>query len=361
MENINGLKKTPLFERHQALGGNIVDVGGWALPVQYTSILDESKAVRERAGLFDVSHMGEIDILGSGAYDYIQKMVTNDVTTMVPGKCRYAILCYENGGAVDDVLIYKFADDRYTFIVNAGNIDKDYEWMASHVFGDVKVVNNSAKWGQLALQGPMHQQVLDKAGYEGELPAKFYTFNPEMKVAGIRCLVSRTGYTGEDGVELYCAAEDTVKLHTALMEAGKCVDMLPCGLGARDTLRFEAGMPLYGHEMNENITPVECDLGFAIKFKHDFIGKEALQQPRTRRRIGLKLVGKGIARPGAEVYCNGENVGVVTSGNPTPAIGGICAMALVKADAPEDGKWEVIVRNKHIECEFAPLPFYKRK
>ena len=195
MENFDNLKKTPLFEKHCALGGKIVDFGGWALPVQYTSILDECKAVRERAGLFDVSHMGEVDIIGNDAYAYMQKMVTNDVTSMTPGRCRYAVMCYDNGGAVDDVLIYKFADDHYMLIVNAGNTDKDFAWLSEHAFGDVRVINNSAKWGQLALQGPLHQAVLDAAGFEGEIPQKYYTFNDKMTVAGIPCLISRTGYT----------------------------------------------------------------------------------------------------------------------------------------------------------------------
>ena len=267
-----------------------------------------------------------------------------------------------HGGAVDDVLIYKFADDHYMLIVNAGNTDKDFAWLSEHAFGDVQVINNSAKWGQLALQGPLHQAVLDAAGFEGELPQKYYTFNDKMTVAGISCLISRTGYTGEDGVELYCAAEDTVRLFEALLEAGKGVDMLPCGLGARDTLRFEASMPLYGHEMSADINPVECGLGFAIKFnKPDFIGKEALLKPQTRKRIGLKIVGKGIARPDADVLCNGEKVGIVTSGGPAPAVGGNYAMALVSADADENGTWAVSVRGRVIDCEFAPMPFYKRK
>ena len=276
--------------------------------------------------------MGEVDIIGNDAYAYMQKMVTNDVTSMTPGRCRYAVMCYDNGGAVDDVLIYKFADDHYMLIVNAGNTDKDFAWLSEHAFGDVQVINNSAKWGQLALQGPLHQAVLDAAGFEGEIPQKYYTFNDKMTVAGIPCLVSRTGYTGEDGVELYCAAEDTVRLFEALLEAGKGVDMLPCGLG------------------------------FAIKFnKPDFIGKEALLKPQTRKRIGLKIVGKGIARPDADVLCNGEKVGIVTSGGPAPAVGGNYAMALVSADADENGTWAVSVRGRVIDCEFAPMPFYKRK
>lgn len=358
---MNDLKKTPLYDAHIALGGKIVDFGGWALPVQYSSILEECRAVRERCGLFDVSHMGEVDIRGGGAYDYVQHMITNDVTTMTPGRCRYAVLCYDDGGAVDDVLIYKYADDHYMLIVNAGNTDKDFEWLKSHVFGDVRVENNSAKWAQLALQGPEHRKVLEAAGMEGELPMKYYTFNPDMTVAGVKCLVSRTGYTGEDGVELYCAPEDAVKLHKALLEAGKAVGILPCGLGARDTLRFEASMPLYGHELGRDITPMECGLNFAIKLnKPEFIGREALLNPPARKRIGLRITGKGIARPDAEVLCNGEPVGVVTSGGPAPAVGGNYAMALVKADADENGRWCVRVRGREIEAEFAPMPFYKR-
>lgn len=354
------LKKTPLYAAHIALNGKMVDFGGWALPVQYSSIIDEHMAVRERAGLFDVSHMGEIIVRGNDSFDYIQKLVTNDITTMTPGRCRYAVMCYEDGGAVDDVLIYKYADDHYMLVVNASNTAKDFAWMKELVFGDVVVTDESPLWAQIALQGPKHGEVLAAAGYEGEIPAKNYTFTDGNIVGGVQCLVSRTGYTGEDGVELYCKAEDGMKLHAALMEAGKCVDMLPCGLGARDTLRFEAAMPLYGHELSREINPVETGLDFAIKFKKDFIGKEALMQPVKRMRIGLKLIGKGIAREHSDVLMNGEKVGFVTSGGPAPALGGNYAMATVPVDVPEDAKWAIEVRGRAIECERVALPFYKR-
>ncbi len=354
------LKKTPLYEAHIALNGRMVDFGGWALPVQYSSIIDEHMAVRKAAGLFDVSHMGEVFVLGSDAFEYIQKLVTNDITTMTPGRCRYAVMCYDNGGAVDDVLIYKFADDRYMLVVNAANTAKDIDWMQAHTFGDVKIVNESPLWAQLALQGPRFADILNAAGYEGEIPAKNYTFTENNIVAGVKCLVSRTGYTGEDGVELYCAAEDGLKLHAAIMAAGKDFGLLPCGLGARDTLRFEASMPLYGHELSAELNPVECGLDFAIKFKKDFIGKEPLMQPKTRMRIGLKLVGKGIAREHCDVLMNGEKVGFTTSGGPAPALGGNYAMATVPADAPADARWAIEVRGRAIECERVELPFYKR-
>jgi len=353
------LKKTPLYEAHIALGGKMVDFGGWNLPVQYTSIIEEHKAVRTACGIFDVSHMGEVFVVGKDAFDYIQKLVTNDITTMTPGRCRYAVMCYEDGGAVDDVLIYKFTDENYMFVVNAANTAKDIEWMKKNAFGDVQIINQSPLWAQIALQGPKHGEILKAAGFEGVIPEKNYTFTDHNLVAGVECLVSRTGYTGEDGVELYCAASDGLKLHAALLAAGKEFGLLPCGLGARDTLRFEAAMPLYGHEMSDKINPVECGVDFAIKFKKDFIGSEALKQPKTRQRIGLKVL-KGIAREHMPVLMNGVEVGFTTSGSPAPFVGGNYAMAIVPVDAPEDAKWEIDRGGRLLECERVELPFYKR-
>ena len=353
------LKKTPLYEAHIALGGKMVDFGGWNLPVQYSSILEEHKAVRTACGIFDVSHMGEVFVVGKDAFDYIQKLVTNDITTMTPGRCRYAVMCYEDGGAVDDVLIYKFTDESYMLVVNAANTDKDIEWMKKNAFGDVKIVNESSLWAQIALQGPKHGEVLEAAGFEGVIPAKNYTFTDHNVVAGVECLVSRTGYTGEDGVELYCHAADGMRLHAALMAAGKEYGLLPCGLGARDTLRFEAAMPLYGHEMSDKINPVECGVDFAIKFKKDFIGSEALKAPKTRKRIGLKVL-KGIAREHMPVLMNGEVIGFTTSGSPAPFVGGNYAMAIVPVGTPEDAKLTIDRGGKLLECEQVELPFYKR-
>lgn len=358
---MDALKRTPLYDTHIALSGKMVDFGGWALPVQYSSILDEHRAVRERAGLFDVSHMGEIEVRGSGAFLFLQHMITNDLTGMQPGRCRYSPVCYENGGTVDDILVYKYAEDRYLLVVNAGNTDKDHEWFASHAPNDVVVENRSREWGQLALQGPKFMQVLESAGINGIIPQKNYTFTEKVSVAGIDCLMSRTGYTGEDGVELYCNASDAPKLHAALMEAGKSVQMLPCGLGARDTLRFEASMPLYGHEITAEISPKEAGLNFAIKTaKPEFIGKEALLQPAPRTRIGLQLVDRGIAREHTDVYFNGKLAGFVTSGGVAPTLGGNYAMALVNSAAAEGELFEIEVRGRMIKAQKAALPFYKR-
>ena len=355
------LKKTPLYDVHIALGGKMVDFGGWALPVQYSSILEEHKAVRERCGLFDVSHMGELWVSGEGAFPYLQYMLTNDITTMTPGRCRYSMVCYEDGGTVDDVLVYKYSDTDYLVVVNASNTEKDFEWFAAHAIPTVQVENKSAEYAQLALQGPKFMQVLEAAGVDGAIPEKNYTFVQETKVAGIPCIVSRTGYTGEDGVELYCAAKDGPALHAALMEAGKCVNMLPCGLGARDTLRFEASMPLYGHEMDANVTPMETGISFAVKLnKEDFIGKEALLAPAKRIRIGLKLIDRGIAREHADVYLGEERVGHVTSGSPAPTLGGNYAMALVDLEDSEAPVYEIEVRGRRLKAEKTAMPFYKR-
>jgi len=355
------LKKTPLYDTHVALGGKMVDFGGWNMPVQYSSPIEEHKAVRECVGLFDVSHMGEIVVKGAGAFDYLQLLCTNDLTTMTPGRCRYSMLCYEDGGIVDDVLVYKFADDHYMVIVNAGNIDKDYEWFLKHKTADVTIENQSPNWGQLALQGPRFMEVMEAAGYEGALPEKYYTFTPDMTVAGIKCLVSRTGYTGEDGIELYCAAADVAALHAALMAAGKPVGMLPCALAARDSLRFEASMPLYGHEMEADITPLETNIGFAVKMtKENFIGKAALEAPPKRRRIGLKVLDKGIVREHYGVYCKGELVGQTTSGVFVPTLEGSHAMALVDIAVAEEQEFEIEVRSRKLRAVQVPLPFYKR-
>ena len=358
MEN---LKKTPLYETHIALGGRMVDFGGWALPVQYSSIVEEHKAVRERVGLFDVSHMGEVMVEGKDAFEFIQRLVTNDITSMTPGRVRYSPVCYEDGGTVDDILVYKIEDDRYLLVINAGNTDKDYEWFAAHAFGDVRLENQSKGWAQLALQGPLFNEVLTAAGVEGTLPTKNYTFAESIRVAGVDCLVSVTGYTGEDGVELYCKAEDGARLHASLMAAGKEYGILPCGLGARDTLRFEAGMPLYGHELERDITPVEAGLGFAIKLKKEnFIGLEALKAPKKRTRIGLRLVDKGIMREHAEVWADGRQIGHVTSGMPVPTLTGSYAMALIDVEYENCAEFTVVIRGRQLKAEQVAIPFYKK-
>lgn len=353
------VKRTPLFERHQALGGEMVEFGGWALPVRYSSILAEHKAVREACGLFDVSHMGEITAKGEGVLAFLNRLCVNDFTSMVAGKCRYSPICYPDGGTVDDLIVYKRGECDYLIIVNAANTDKDFAWMQANLGEGVALENVSALVAQLALQGPLYREVLAKVGFEGELPVKNYSFTDCMTVGGKECLVSRTGYTGEPGVEIYCHPEDAVFLHEALTTAGA----VPCGLGARDTLRFECAMPLYGHELSADITPLECGLGHFVKFdKADFIGRDALlaKNPPARARVGLGLVDRGIAREHCPVFdAAGAQVGFVTSGMPSPTLGKNLAMALVTADVAREEFLFVEVRSRRLKAALTPLPFFK--
>ena len=346
------LKRTPLYDAHIELGGQMVDFGGWELPVRYSSDKKEHFAVRENVGIFDVSHMGEIDVTGEDCYAFIQNLVTNDITTMKDGRVRYTTVAYPDGGTVDDVLIYKYNDKHYLLVVNASNTDKDYAWFVENSKGfDVKLDNISNSIAQIALQGPNYLKVMDNLKIEGELPTKYYTFVPEITINGMKCLVSRTGYTGELGLEIYCKSEDGLALYRAIMEAGKEIGLLPCGLGARDSLRFEAGMPLYGHEIDRDITPMEADLTFAIKLNKDnFIGKEALMQPRKRVRIGLKLIDRGIARAHDKVFCNGKEVGYVTTGLPSPSLGCSVADALICTCVENEENFEIEVRGKMLKA-----------
>ena len=357
---MEGLRQTPLYDTHVALGGKLIDFGGWALPVQYSSVLDEHKAVRERAGLFDVSHMGEIFVTGKGAQAFLDHLLTNNIASMLASRCRYSPMCYPDGGTVDDVIVYKFSEERYLVVVNASNTQKDFDWMQENAEGfDVVLDNQSPAWAQIALQGPKANEILAPL-CDGALPEKNYSFS-ELKVNGIPAIVSRTGYTGEDGLELYCAAKDGEPLFNLLLNAGESYGVLPCGLGARDTLRFEAGMPLYGHELSKDITPLEAGLSFAIKLdKGEFIGREAFLAAPGRVRIGLKLTDRGIARGGEDVLLNGQKVGVTTSGVPSPTLGASYAMALVDADAAKEAAFSIVVRSKPLQAEQVSLPFYKR-
>ncbi len=357
---MEGLKQTPLYQAHVALGGKLIDFGGWALPVQFSSVLDEHKAVRERAGLFDVSHMGEIFVTGKDAESYLDHLLTNGIASMQALRCRYSPMCYPDGGTVDDVIVYKFTSERYLVVVNASNTQKDFEWMQQNAEGfNVALDNQSPAFAQIALQGPRANEILAPL-CDGPLPEKNYSFS-ELTVNGIPALVSRTGYTGEDGLELYCAARQGEGLFNLLLEAGEPYGILPCGLGARDTLRFEAGMPLYGHELGKDITPLEAGLSFAIKpDKGEFIGREAFLAAPRRMRIGLKLIDRGIARGGEDVLVNGKKVGITTSGVPSPTLGASYAMALVDAEASNETAFAIVVRNRPLQAERVPLPFYKR-
>lgn len=363
-ENVMSELKTPLYEAHVKAGGKIVPFGGYLLPVQYSGVIDEHMAVRTKAGLFDVSHMGEVMCTGKDALANLQMILTNDFTNMVDGQARYSVMCNENGGTVDDLIVYKYKEECYFIVVNAANKDKDYQWMLDHQFGEVKFEDISESVAQLALQGPKAMEILRKLTTEENIPEKYYhaVFNAE--VAGMKCIVSKTGYTGEDGVEIYLSSEEAEKMWDALLEAGKEEGLIPCGLGARDTLRLEAAMPLYGHEMDDEVTPLETGLKFAVKMKKDdFIGKKALEEKSelTRKRVGLKVTGRGIVREHAEVYADDKLIGMTTSGTHCPFLGYPIAMALLDVDHTEIGtKVTVIVRGRKIEAEIVALPFYKR-
>lgn len=353
-------KHTPLYDHHAKHGGKLVEYGGWALPVQYEGIVAEHKAVREGCGLFDVSHMGELTVEGERSQAFLNHMCTNDFADMPVGRCRYSPVCYPDGGTVDDVIVYKRGEDNYLVIVNAANTQKDDEWFQTHAarFGGVTVRNVSDDVAQLALQGPAYREVLEKVGVKGALPVKPYTFADPLEVGGVACLVSTTGYTGEAGVEIYLRPADAGKLFDALIEAGA----VPCGLGARDTLRFEASMPLYGHELGPDITPLEAGLKAFVKLdKPDFIGKQALlDTPPRRRRIGLELLDKGIAREHCPVLDAKENlVGETTSGGPAPTLGRNMAMALVELAVAKEDTFFVQVRGRSLRAKRVPLPFYR--
>lgn len=359
-------KKTPLYDEHVRCEGKMVPFAGYSLPVEYPSgLITEHEAVRTKAGLFDVSHMGEVVFAGPTALDTLNHLLTNEYATLESGRCRYAALCYEDGGMVDDLIVYRIDDEAFLVVVNAANKDKDVAWMADHLMEDTVMRDVSDEMAQLALQGPRAQAIVEKVADAADLPQKYYSFARSIEVAGIPCLVSRTGYTGEDGFELYCAPEQAAKLWRALLEAGESEGLIPCGLGARDTLRLEAAMPLYGHEMDQTVDPLEAGLGFAVKMnKPEFIGKDAIEAKGTpaRERIGLRVTGRGIIRDGHDVFVGQNRIGSTTSGTFCPHLKQACAMALVEAGAVELGDFvEADVRGRRVQAEVVPLPFYRRK
>ncbi len=358
-------RKTPLYDCHVALGGKMVPFAGYILPVQYQAgVIAEHMAVRLACGLFDVSHMGEVMFTGPDALANIQMLVTNDMGGMVDGQVRYSPMCNEHGGVVDDLIVYRMGEERYMMVVNASNREKDVEWMRQHLFGDVCMEDVSDDMAQMALQGPRAAEILSRLTKEEDIPKKYYHFVEKGAVGGMDCIISRTGYTGESGFELYCKNEDAPKLWQLLLDTGKDLGLVPCGLGARDTLRLEAAMPLYGHEMDDHITPLETGLGMFVKMgKPDFIGKAALTgkgEPKVAR-VGLTMTGRGIAREHCAVFQGDRQVGVTTSGTFCPHLNQAVAMALVEKETSELGtQVEVDVRGRRIAAKVIPLPFYKK-
>ncbi|NLV86278.1 MAG: glycine cleavage system aminomethyltransferase GcvT, partial [Clostridiales bacterium] len=296
--------KTPFYDCHVKYGARIVSFAGHSLPVQYEGVIKEHMAVRQAAGLFDVSHMTEIFIKGRDALKNINMIFTNDFTKMDTGRVRYTVMCNENGGIVDDMVIYKEGDEEYVVVGNGANRSKDVSWIKSRAFGDVEIEDRSDSYAQLALQGPKSGEILSKLVGENDIPEKYYSFL-HGKILGKDCIISQTGYTGEKGYEIYIKPKDAEEVWEGLLEAGQEHGLIPCGLGARDTLRLEASMPLYGHETTDNINPIEAGLGFVVKMqKDDFIGKKALEALETpkRKRVGIKITGKGIAREESKIF-----------------------------------------------------------
>ncbi len=380
----NELKKTPLNAVHRELGGRMVDFGGWDMPVQYPAgVIEEHMRCRTRCALFDVSHMGEIWVTGPDAIAFVNRLTTNDVSKLVDGQAHYSALTRENGGVVDDLLVYRFGPEKLLLVVNAGTTEKDWDWVASHLSAeteagtsglveskpDVTLTNASADFCQIAVQGPDAFNIV-QALTETDLEAiKYYHFE-EGEVDGVAAIISRTGYTGEDGFEVYAAPQFAVQLWNKFLEIGKYGEaegILPCGLAARNTLRLESAMSLYGHELDDDITPLEAGLGWITKLqKGDFIGSAALAMQKesgVRRKIaGFEMTEPGIARDGYDVYVSGEKIGVVTSGSPAPYLKKNIGLAFLPPEFANVGQEiKIDVRGKHLKAQVVPTPFYKRQ
>jgi len=358
------LKKTPLYEEHLKLKAKMVEFHGWLLPLQYSGILAEHNAVRNAAGLFDVSHMGEIIVKGEGSEASLQRILTNDISAVKPGRAIYSPMCYSDGGIVDDLLVYKLDGESYMLVVNAANVERDYQWLLLHASG-AEIEDVSDRYAQLALQGPNSLEILQNLTPQPLNEIGFYRFKPNVLIGGTSALLSRTGYTGEDGFEIYLDAAEAPILWQRLLDAGSSLGLVPAGLGARDTLRFEACLPLYGNELSERVTPLEAGLDRFVKFSKDFIGKEALwaqKEGGVKRRIaGLELLDPGVPRQGYEVRADGEAVGLVTSGNFAPYLKKYLALALLNSDFSREGqKLSVSIRGKEHRATVVPTPFYRR-
>jgi aminomethyltransferase len=362
------LKKTPLNARHRTLGARMVEFGGWDMPVEYSGIADEHQAVRARAGLFDVSHMGEIEIAGRDALKAVQHITTNDASRLSIGQAHYSALPTPQGTFVDDVLTYKLADEHFMLVVNASNIMKDFNWITAQIagVGDAVAVNTSSRYALLAIQGPAARAILQTLTGIDLAAIKYYWFTTG-EVAGVRVTVSRTGYTGEDGYEVFVPPASAERVWDAMLAAGKGAGIVPAGLGARDTLRLEAAMRLYGNDIDETTTVLEADLGWTVGWKKGpFIGSDVLHRQKqegvARRLVGFEVLDRAIARHGYDVLLDGARSGVVTSGTQTPYLKKAIGMAYLPADRAAPGTaFEVDVRGRRVRAQIVPLPFYKRQ
>ena len=358
------LKATPLLGLHKELGAKLVPFAGWNMPIQFAGVLSEHTCVRERVGLFDVSHMGEIEVKGKDAKKFLQFLLSNNVEKMFDGSILYSLMCYETGGVVDDLLAYRFSENHYFLCVNASNSDKDYDWIARHASSfNVNIKNTSSETSQLALQGPDAKNVLQSLCDISLDDLSYYNFRKGM-VNNVESLISRTGYTGEDGFELYLSPEKVSEVFRSLMEQGRSYGIQPIGLGARDTLRIEMGYPLYGNEIDNNPTPLDAGLGWVIKFdKGEFLGRGSLlkqkEQGSPRRKlVGLKLLTRGVPRAHYQVFKNGESVGEVTSGTFSPTLNTGVGLCYVSSEYSDVGNHlDVKIRDQLVATEVIQLPF----
>lgn len=365
------LKRTPLNAVHRALGGKMVDFGGWDMPVQYTAgVIEEHMRCRTHAGLFDVSHMGEIWVEGPGAIEFVNSITTNDVTKLVDGQAHYSAFPNDDGGVVDDLLVYRFGPERLLLVVNAGTTEKDWAWInAQGTTHNAQLRNASADFCQIAIQGPDALGILQKLTETELEPIGYYHFT-EGRVDGVDAIISRTGYTGEDGFEVYAAPEFAEQLWNKMMETGRYGEadgILPCGLAARNTLRLEAGMSLYGHELGDDISTYEANLGWITKLdKGDFVGRDKLaalkERGLARKLAGFEMTEPGIARDGYDVYIDGKKCGGVTSGSPAPFLKKNIGYAFLPPEFAKVGQEiKIDVRGRHVSAIVVPTPFYKRK
>ncbi|HLT23636.1 MAG TPA: glycine cleavage system aminomethyltransferase GcvT [Ignavibacteria bacterium] len=357
-------KRTALYDIHKSSGGKLVDFAGFEMPIQYEGILKEHMAVRESVGMFDVSHMGEVEVRGADAFEFVQNLTTNDVSKLGEGKVQYSAMCLDDGGIVDDLLVYDFGD-HFMLVINASNIEKDFKWMQENVKGDVQLINKSDDYSLLAVQGPNAEKTLQKLTDVDLSSIPYYNFKVGM-IAGQEAIISHTGYTGEKVCfEIYSSSdkEKSESLWNAIMEAGAEFDIKPCGLGARDTLRLEYAFRLYGNDMDETTNPIEAGLGWITKLDVDnFNGKDAIARSKSeglkRRLMGFEVDGKVIARHGAEVFADGYKIGQVTSGGPSPILEKNIGLAYIDKGYDQPGQSiEIDVRGKRIPAAIVKTPF----
>jgi aminomethyltransferase len=359
------LKKTPLNAVHRRMGARMVDFGGWDMPVQYSGIIEEHNAVRNGVGLFDVSHMGEIEIRGPEALPLVDLVSCNNAARLKIGQAHYSGLLYEHGGFVDDILVHKVDDDHYFLCVNASNQEKDFDYISTANLKHATVEFASDRYAQIAVQGPNGAATLQKLTRTPLSTIRYYWFQ-DGEVNGVPARIAHTGYTGEDGFEVYVAPERAEGIWDALLDAGQEFGIRPCGLGARNTLRLEAKMALYGHEIGPSISPLEADLAWIVKFeKPAFFGRDALEKQQqssvTRRLVGFEMKGRGIARDGYEVLLDGQPAGWVTSGGPSPTLNRNIGLCYLPAAAAGPGRSiQISIRNQPVDAVTVETPFYKR-